>query len=329
MKPTITKKRLIPGWIAVAIVIIIASFWAYWGGIENFHEGWYSNNIWENIFMMLIQYWLFAMVFIIIGLVGIRFPIASIVLCIIIGIGAAIFLSGASFSVLWIMIIIPLTGLGLLFFFGRAKPKKLAYILVAALPIIILVITSTFGIVRVSNRIDDGDYGQRRVETSSVCLTWAPRGPGWPDDGVSYYEAKELCAHLNEDGTRILDERIGIWRLPIVEEAIASQMLHGENAGGLWDQENKKAKYVFTPDKETPLWDPHSKVIYYWTDTIESEEKAFIIVYNGGVFSRKMESQYGYLSFRAVKECPDQVSLINKGCLYFNVGVNHVLLFII
>lgn len=296
-----------PGWIAVAIVVIIASFWAYWGGIENFHEGWYSKNIWENIFMMLAQYWSLTMIFIIIGVVGVRFPIASLVLCILIGIGAAIFLSGASFSVVWLMIIIPLTGLGLLFFFGRAKPRRLAYILIAVLPIAILIVTSSFGLARVSKRIDDGDYGQRIVETGSVCLIWAPRGPGWPDNGTSYNEAKEIAAHLNEDGTNILEERVEIWRLPTVEEAVASQMLHGEDAGGKWDLDNENVMYRFTPDKETPLWDPHSMIIYYWTDTIMSEEKAYIIVYNGGVFSRDMESRYGYLSFRAVKECQDHL----------------------
>jgi hypothetical protein len=82
-------------------------------------------------------------------------------------------------------------------------------------------------------------------------------------------------------------------------------MLHGKYAGGQWDPENEKASYKFTPDKETPLWDPHSKVIYYWTDTIVSEGKAYIIVYNGGVFTRNMDFHPDYLSFRAVKECPD------------------------
>ena len=135
MKSTITKRQLILGWIAIAIVVITASIWAYWGGIENFHEGWYSKSIWENILMMLVQYWSLALVFIIIGIIGIRFPIASLVLCIVVGIGAAIFLSGGSFSMVWIMIIIPLAGLGLLFFFGRVKPKKIAYILVYALPL--------------------------------------------------------------------------------------------------------------------------------------------------------------------------------------------------
>lgn len=303
MKSVVTKRQLILGWIAVGIVVVIASIWAYWGGIENFHEGWYSKSIWANISMMLVQYWSLTLVFIIIGLIGIRFHKASLPLCIVIGIAAAVILSGASFNVMWVMIIIPLTGLGLLFFFGRVKPRRLAYILVAALPIVILLVTNTIGLVRVSKRIDDSDYGLRRVETESVCLVWAPRGPGWPDEGVSYSEAREICAHLNEDGTEILDEKLNIWRLPTVEEAVASQMLHGEDAEGKWDPDNKKAKYKFTPDKETPLWDPHSKVIYYWTDTIASEGKAYIIVYNGGVFTRSMDIHPDYLSFRAVKEC--------------------------
>jgi len=52
-------------------------------------------------------------------------------------------------------------------------------------------------------------------------------------------------------------------------------MLHGEDAGGIWDPENKKAIYRFTPDKETPLWDSHSKVIYYWIDTVASEQSLY------------------------------------------------------
>jgi len=306
MESAKVKRQLIIGWIAAILVLIISALWAYWGGIENFHEGWYSKNIWENIFVMFIQYWLFTLVFIMIGLIGVRFPKVSLPLCIVIGIGAAIFFSGASFSALWAMFIIPLTAIGLLFFFGRAKPRKLAYMLIMVLPIAILIVTSTFGIVKSSKRMDDGNYGQRITDTGSNCLVWAPRGPGWPDKGVSYYDAKEICAHLNEDGTILLDEKVNIWRLPTVEEAVASQMIHGEYAGGVWDPENKKAKYKLTPDKETPLWDPHSKIIYYWTDTIATKDSAYIIVYDGGVFPRKMESWYGYLSFRAVKDCSDQ-----------------------
>jgi len=302
----ITRRQLICGWIAVAIIAVIASLWAYWGGIENFYEGWYSKNIWENLLMMLIQYWMFAIVFMVIGFVGIRFPKVSLFLNIALGIGAAIFFAGASFSVLWVMIIIPLVAIGLLFFFGVAKPKKLAYMLVVGIPVLILAVTSIFGMVRIGARLDDEDYGARMVEgNEGICLIWAPKGPGWPESGVSYEEAKELCAHLNEDGTELVEEEVNIWRLPTVEEAVASQILHGENAGGVWNEDKKLAEYELKPDKETPLWDPHSMVIYYWTGTIAEEGRAYVISYNGGAYPRDIEAHYGYLAFRAVKECMD------------------------
>ena len=152
-KPSITKRHLIFGWIAVGIVIIIASLWAYWGGVENFHEGWYSQGVWENISMMIVQYWSLSLIFIIIGIIGIRFPIASLPICIAIGIAASIILSGANPSLLWAMIIVPLTGLGLLFFFGRAKPRKFAYILAVALPIAILLTTSVIWLIKVSKKV--------------------------------------------------------------------------------------------------------------------------------------------------------------------------------
>lgn len=301
---TINKRQLVFGWTAVAIVTIIASFWAYWGGVENFYEGWYSESIWENIVMMLAQYRMIAIVFMLIGFVGVRFSKVSIFLNLALGTGAAIFFSGAAFNTLWAMIIIPLAVIGLLFFFGVVKPRKLAYALVIGLPALILLITSIYGIVKISTRVDDGDYGARVVEGSGgICLIWAPKGPGWPEDGVSYEEAREICAHLNEDGTKLLNEEVNIWRLPTVEEAVASQILHNENAGGVWIKEEERPEYELTPDKETPLWDPHSMIIYYWTATPAGEGKAYIISYNGYVHPGNIENKYGYLSFRAVKEC--------------------------
>ncbi|MEA2015435.1 MAG: hypothetical protein U9O59_01745 [Actinomycetota bacterium] len=117
--------------------------------------------------------------------------------------------------------------------------------------------------------------------------------------------AGDICARLNEEGTELLDEEVNIWRLSTVEEAVVFQMLHGKNAGGVWNEEKKVSEYEMTPDKETPLWDPHSRVIYYWTGTIAEEGRAYIISYNGGVYPRNIEAHYGYLAFRAVKECRD------------------------
>lgn len=87
-----------------------------------------------------------------------------------------------------------------------------------------------------------------------------------------------------------------------MDEAVRSMQLHNVNAGGYWDHAVGKAVYAMTPDKETPLWDPHSQIIYYWTGEEESRERAYIVVYHGGVFSKHKDNPYGYLSFRAVKE---------------------------
>lgn len=114
-EPIMNKRQLIFGWTAIAIVTVFASLWAYWGGVENFYEGWYSTSIWENLSMMIVQYWMLAVVFMIIGFVGIRFPKVSLFLNIALGVGAAIFFSGAAFSVIWVMVVILLVLLGLFF----------------------------------------------------------------------------------------------------------------------------------------------------------------------------------------------------------------------
>jgi hypothetical protein len=298
-----TKRQLITGWIAVGLVTLVASLWAYWGGIENFHEGWYYPGFWDNVAMMLAQYWLFPLVFMAIGLVGIYFRKINLGLCIALGIAAGIMFAGAHFTVVWLMMTIPFAGIGLLYFFGRPRPRWLATAITVGLPVLILLTTTVIGGVRVSKRINDGDFGTREVMTAAgEVYIWAPRGPGWPEGGVSYEEAKDMCSHLSEDGTELLDEEVNIWRLPSVEEAVACQMLHGENAGGVWDDDAKKASYDMTPDKETPLWDPNSNVIYYWAETMADDDDAYIIVYHGGVYTRRVTSHYGYLSFRAVKE---------------------------
>lgn len=45
----------VAGWIAIAFSTVIAAFWAFWGSIENFHEGWYYREWWRNVGLALIQ----------------------------------------------------------------------------------------------------------------------------------------------------------------------------------------------------------------------------------------------------------------------------------
>lgn len=112
----------------------------------------------------------------------------------------------------------------------------------------------------------NGNYGMRIIEGNGITLAVAPRGPGWPD------------------------------------EAVRMMSLHGENCEGVWDPQTEKASYKMTPDKESPLWDVHSKVIYYWTAEMSSDTQAYIWVYHGGIYDKAVDARYEYLSFRAVKD---------------------------
>lgn len=297
------KRRNIVGWTGVAITTIFSSIWAYWGSIENFHEGWYSVSIWENLFMLLFQYLLFTVIFVLLGVITLKWKIAGIVLHILLAGFCIWFFSGASFLVIGLMIVIPIIGLGLLYFFGKPEPKKWAYRSLIFIPLIIIIAVFIPMSIKVSKRINDYDFGVRIVEGNEITLIWAPRGPGWPDSGTTWHEAMDICRYLSEDGTKIMDEVQDIWRLPTVDEAVRSMLLHGENVNGIWYPDDQKAVYDKTPDKESPLWDVHSQVIYYWTceTAKDNEDRAYIIVYHGGVNSKMKIDGQSYLSFRAVK----------------------------
>ena len=50
-----SNRRAFVGWVAVGISTLIAGFWAYWGSIETFHEGWYFHSIWKNVGLTFID----------------------------------------------------------------------------------------------------------------------------------------------------------------------------------------------------------------------------------------------------------------------------------
>jgi hypothetical protein len=257
--------------------------------------------------MLVFQYLLFTIVFVLLALISLRWKKIGLALHILIAAASVWFFSGASFSVLGGMIVLPILAMGLIYYFGEPEPKKWAYRLLILVPLIIILAVSIPQGIKVSQRINDQDFGARLVEGNGVTLFWAPKGPGWPDKGTSWEEAQRICSYLSEDGTKIMSEPQNIWRLPSADEAVRSMMIHGENAGGVWDSVEAKAVYARNPDKESPLWDLHSKVIYYWTaDTsTRDDDRAYIIVYHGGVFDRVKTESQGYLSFRAVKDVCD------------------------
>jgi len=134
-----------------------------------------------------------------------------------------------------------------------------------------------------------------------VRLEWAPAGPGWPEMGVTWTEAVSRCARLREDGLSLADTPLNIWRLPTIEEAVVSQSLHGRLSGGTWNPATRTASYQILPDKEPPLWNPYSMIVYWRTATKVDELTAYRIVYTGRVIPTPKRVGWGYLGFRAVR----------------------------
>jgi hypothetical protein len=293
-------RRQIVGWIAVGLSIVITCFWAFWGIIENFHEGWFHASLLSNVGLMLLQYLSPILIFMGVTLFSIYWPrfgsgLHGILALLAVGFFQAFTNPGVFF------LILPLIGLGVLYWFGRPLPRWLATALVIGLPSLTLAISGAAPIFRVSQRFDDGNLQARLVNGNGLNLVWAPDGPGWPRTGENWYDAGQVCQYLTEDGLSRANEPQHIWRLPTVDEAVRSMARHGQNSGGVWDADVAKATYRTTPDKESPLWNVYSQVIYWWTSTEVDDERAYIIVYDGKVWPRGKNIRPAYLGFRCVK----------------------------
>jgi hypothetical protein len=294
-------KRQIVGWIAVGLSTVITCVWAFWGIIENFHEGWYYESLLPNVGLMFVQYLGPMLIFMGVTLTSIFWPRFGGGLHAILALLAAWFFQAFSNAATFLLIV-PLIGIGVLYWFGRPKPRKIALSLAVGLPILTLTLCGIEPVLRVSQRIDDGNLQARLVHGNGVNLIWAPDGPGWPRTGVDWYEAQQVCRYLGEEGLTPAPVPQHIWRLPTVDEAVRSMARHGQNSGGVWDAESTKATYKTTPDKESPLWKVHSQVIYWWTATEADEEHAYIIVYDGKAWPRAKQFSPAYLGFRCVKQ---------------------------
>ncbi|MBI1760938.1 MAG: DUF1566 domain-containing protein [Acidobacteria bacterium] len=305
--PPLNRQQVL-GWLAASISTALAGFWASWGAIENFHEGWYLTSFWRNVALMFGQYLMPMLLFVLIGAASVRWHKS----------GAASHLAGALLAAWFfgfdhsaplLFIVTPLLLLALLYWFGQPEPRQWAQRLVVGLPVLIALGCMVEPVWRISGRVNDGNFGARLVEGNGVKLIWAPAGPGWPlnqehaheTEMMNWAEAKERCLYLNAEGTALATEPQNIWRLPTVDEAVRSAARHGQNAGGIWDAQQTKAKYRIRPDKETPLWNPHSMVIYWWTATEIDAQRAWMIVYHGEVFPRQKRLAPAYFTFRCVK----------------------------
>jgi hypothetical protein len=251
--------------------------------------------------LMFVQYLSPMLIFMGVTLISIFWPPFGGGLHLILALLAAWFFQAFTNAAM-LLLIAPLIGLGALYWFGRPQPRKIAILLAVGLPMLTLFLSGIGPVLRVSQRIDDKNLQARLVRGNGVNLIWAPDGPGWPRTGANWYEAQQVCQYLDEDGQGSTPEPQYIWRLPTVDEAVRSMARHGQNSGGEWDGEVAQAAYKTTPDKESPLWNAHSQVIYWWTATEMDDGHALIIVYDGKVWSRAKQLSLGYLGFRCVKQ---------------------------
>ncbi|HEV8130942.1 MAG TPA: DUF1566 domain-containing protein [Acidobacteriota bacterium] len=295
-----SRSRQVVGWIAVGCSTLVASVWAFWGIIENFHEGWYCESLGQNLGLMFGQYLGFPLAFVAVALLAIARPRWGFWAHVLIAVLLVIFLRPLYRTTITLLSG-PLLILGTLYWLGRPLPQKWAYALVVGLPVLTLLASGAEPAWRVLGRFNDGDLQARVIQGNGVTLIWAPEGPGWPRDGVSWQQALKSCSYLAEDGKTLASTPQIIWRLPTVDEAVRSMVRHGKNSGGVWNPRTAHPWYWITPDKESPLWNVHSGVIYWWTSTEVDSERAYIVVYNGRVYPRKKQVRRGYLGFRAVK----------------------------
>lgn len=289
------------GWAATIALALLASLWGYWGAIETFHEGWWSRNPTTNIEEMLLRYLAPMELLAAVGAVAVVRPRAGAVLLWLGAVAAALRFSGAATPVLLALTAGPAL-LGAAFWFAGPPRPAIGLTLVLGLPIATALLSGAGPAWRVAHRLAHDDLGSFATSSDGKMLVWAPKGPGWPENGLSWDEANDRAARLSVDGLRLEATPQGIWRLATLPELLGVMANHGITCGGSWDDKLRLAHFGrCVPDKEGPLWDRFSKVIYWWTATVPDEKSAYRVAYNGHVLAVPRSVSWGYLGFRAVR----------------------------
>jgi hypothetical protein len=300
MSSSSAKAQQIVGWAAIFFSTLASCFWAFWGSNENFHEGWFSPSLWQNIALLVAQYLSPMLATMLISIVALRWPRFALPIMGLFALAAAYFFRRSHAAIT--LIVVPFLAVGVLYHFGRPQPRRWAWRCLIGLPLMTAVVFGVYPGWRAIHRLDDGNYGMRRIEGNGLTLIWAPEGSGWPSRGASWYEAKRSCGYLAADGRSLADLPQNAWRLPTVDEAVRSLVFRGSNAGGTWDPVLHRAQYHLTPDKDSPLWKVHSPVIYWWTSTETDGSHAYYITNNGYVLPAPKQIAPDYLAFRCVGE---------------------------
>ncbi|HBE67519.1 MAG TPA: hypothetical protein DDW52_05150 [Planctomycetaceae bacterium] len=277
-----------------------------WGILENFHEGWYHSSTLKNIAMLLGQYLSPMLGFLVLGGLSIRWPRIGAVLHVLLSIFALRFFTNSLAA--QSLIVTPLLLLAVLYFFATFQGKLAPLVVLVGCPVVTLIGFGLEPAIRVASRIDDGQLGTHCTQYKDQELIWAPIGPGWPTSGTSWHSAKDVCSRLELDGKTLSEQPLNIWRLPTPAEIVAAQYRANQPCNGVYDERTQTASYQTRPDKETPMWNPRSQVIYMWTAEEIDDSTALMIVYDGKLWPRPKDARWGYLGFRAVRTATEQES---------------------
>lgn len=274
------KRRGVAGWSAVGISTLFSAFWAFWGSIEAFHEGWIARE-WTANLAGAVAYLIPMLAIMASALASILWP----------RFGPALHLAVAAVAV-WrfelydrpavlATLAVPLCVVCGLYFYGITEPRKWALRALVGIPIATAIVSGAYPAWLAVTRQDDGNYNLRIIQGNGVRLAWAPHGPGWAEHVASWSEAQDTCERLSRDGLRLESVPPRVWRLPTVEEAVCSAVRRGQNAGGTWDARSMRPHYRVPPNKETPLWSRYSPAMYRWTATGADARRAYRVVWNG------------------------------------------------
>ncbi len=298
--------------ITIGFILFLSGLWTFWGVSENFHEGWYFQSILKNLSLMFIQYLSIPTIIILLSLISIKWNKVGGILWIVLWIAFSYFIyfgGNIPFSLkrflLWLPLTFPFFLIGISFYYYEIKNKKTAYILTIGVPVVIFLSLGIPNLIRIQKRYNDHNFGKRLVKGNRITLIWAPKGPGFPERGTNWYKAKEICSHLDESGVNISNKRKNIWRLPTRDELVRSLTFHNKNCGGYINKEGKPV-YKIKPDKETPLWDPNSMIIYYWTSEAKDKKLSYLVSYNGRILARYASNGADYHGFRCVREVKEK-----------------------
>jgi hypothetical protein len=165
------RRRQVAGWIAVLTSTALSCVWAFWGSIENFHEGWYYPDLWRNLALMAVQYLPWMLIPMTAGLLALWRPW--------VGVGAHLSLAGGAVwlfgtdSAGFTLIAAPVVALAILYAYGRPAPVCRARRLLAVLPLVTWVVSGAYPGWRVLTRPNTVDTSMRRISGNGVDLVWA------------------------------------------------------------------------------------------------------------------------------------------------------------